>query len=88
VAPPLLGLRAGYSGVEIGVLTAISAVAQKAIRRVLGPVMRVISDWTLVATAGMLPAVPAPALDGTRLLPRWRGGAAIQREKRWEQRLR
>ncbi|MGH3663978.1 MAG: MFS transporter [Micromonosporaceae bacterium] len=54
VALPLLALRAGYSGIEVGVLTAVSAVAQVAVRMVLGPVMRSVSDWVLIAAAGVL----------------------------------
>ncbi len=54
VALPLLAIAAGYSGVEIGVLTAMSALSQMATRMVLGPVMRVVPEWTLVAAAGLL----------------------------------
>ncbi len=54
VAVPLLAIEAGYSGVGIGLLTAASAVSQMATRMVLGPVMRVLPDWTLVASAGLL----------------------------------
>jgi MFS family permease len=53
VALPLLALRAGYSGVEVGLLTAASAVSQMSARMVLGRVMRVLPDWTLVAAAGV-----------------------------------
>jgi MFS family permease len=54
VALPLLAISAGYSGVEIGVLTAVSAAAQMTTRMVLGPVMRVVPDWTLIAAAGLM----------------------------------
>ncbi|WP_448615218.1 MFS transporter [Modestobacter sp. URMC 112] len=54
VALPLLALRAGYSATEIGVLTAVSAVSQMAVRLVLGRVMRIWADWTLIAGAGVL----------------------------------
>ncbi|GAB3353911.1 MFS transporter [Modestobacter lapidis] len=54
VALPLLALRAGYSAAEIGVLTAVSAVSQLAIRLVLGRLMRIWADWTLIAGAGVL----------------------------------
>lgn len=54
VALPLLAIAAGYSGVEIGVLTAVSAAAQMATRLVLGPAMRVFPDWTLIASAALL----------------------------------
>jgi MFS family permease len=54
LALPLLALRAGYSGVDIGVLTAIAAVSQILIRVVLGRLMRIFPDWTLVAAAGLL----------------------------------
>lgn len=51
VAMPLLALEAGYSSVEIGLLTAVSAVSQMATRFLLGPAMRIVADWTLVAAA-------------------------------------
>jgi MFS family permease len=57
VALPLVALKAGYTGVGIGVLTAISAVAQLATRLALGPIMRVFPDWTLIASAGLLLAL-------------------------------
>ena len=54
VALPLLALRTGYSAAEIGALTAVSAVSQMAVRLVLGRVMRIWADWTLIAGAGVL----------------------------------
>ncbi|MQA61266.1 MAG: MFS transporter [Actinophytocola sp.] len=54
LALPLLALRAGYSGVDVGVLTAIAAVSQLLIRLVLGKLMRIFPDWTLIAAAGLL----------------------------------
>jgi MFS family permease len=54
VAMPLLALQAGYSAVEIGALTAVSAVSQMSIRLVLGWVMRRWPDWILIAGAGVL----------------------------------
>ena len=54
VALPLLALRAGYSAAGIGALTAVSAVSQMAVRLVLGRVMRIWADWTLIAGAGVL----------------------------------
>lgn len=54
VALPLLAIEAGYSAVEIGVLTAVSAIAQMTARLGLGVVMRVLPDWTLVAAATLV----------------------------------
>lgn len=54
VALPLLAIAAGYSVAEIGVLTAVSAIAQMTTRLVLGPVMRIFPDWTLIAAASVL----------------------------------
>lgn len=51
VAVPLLAVAAGYSAVEIGLLTAVSAIAQMTSRLGLGRVMRVFPDWVLVAAA-------------------------------------
>jgi MFS family permease len=52
VALPLLALRTGYSPAQVGVLTAISAIAQLAIRLVLGAAMRLVGDWVLIVAAG------------------------------------
>jgi MFS family permease len=54
VALPLLAIAAGYSGVEVGVLTAVSALSQMGVRLVLGLVMRLLPDWTLIAAAALL----------------------------------
>jgi MFS family permease len=54
VALPLLAIAAGYSAIEIGVLTALSALSQMSTRLVLGPIMRVFPEWTLVLAAGVL----------------------------------
>ncbi|MPZ82099.1 MAG: MFS transporter [Actinophytocola sp.] len=53
VALPLLALRTGYSAAEVGILTAVSAIAQMATRLVLGAVMRRIGDWVLIVGAGL-----------------------------------
>lgn len=50
---PLLALHAGYSPTEVGVFTAVSAVAQMATRAVLGPVMRLVGDWVLIVGAAV-----------------------------------
>ena len=57
VALPLLAVASGYSGAEVGVLTAISALAQMVTRLFLGPLMRVFADRVLVLLAGVLLAV-------------------------------
>ena len=54
VAVPLLAIAAGYNGIEIGILAALSALSQMSTRLVLGPVMRVFPEWTLVLAAGLL----------------------------------
>lgn len=54
VALPLLAISVGYSGVEIGVLTAVAALSQMATRLVLGPLMRIFPDWILIVSAGAL----------------------------------
>ena len=53
VALPLLALRAGYSPAQVGVFTAVSAVAQMATRLVLGAAMRRVGDWVLILGAGV-----------------------------------
>ena len=54
VALPLLALAEGYSSVQIGVLTATSAVAQLVVRLVIGTLMRRYPDWVLVLLAAFL----------------------------------
>jgi MFS family permease len=62
VAFPLIALDAGYSGVEVGVLTACSAITQMATRTVLGRVMRHVSDRSLVTMAACLVALSTGVL--------------------------
>ncbi|MCW3839874.1 MFS transporter [Micromonospora yasonensis] len=70
VALPLLALRSGYSPVEVGVLTAISAVAQMATRLLLGAAMRLVGDWVLVLAAAATLCLSNGLLVGsTALLP-------------------
>jgi MFS family permease len=57
VALPLLALAAGYTAAQIGVLTAVSAVAQLAVRTTVPALTRRFSDRTLVTTATVLLAV-------------------------------
>ncbi|WP_395103981.1 MFS transporter [Actinomadura sp. SCN-SB] len=57
VAMPLLALQAGYSGTEIGVYTALSAVAQLCTRLVMGPAMRLLPDRDFIVLAAALLAV-------------------------------
>ncbi len=88
VAVPLLAVAAGYSAVEIGVLTAVSAIAQMTSRLGLGRVMRVFPDWVLVAaatamlaascavaalSAAVVPMVAAQLLQGTSRACFWTG---------------
>ena len=54
VALPLLALAEGYSSVQIGVLTAISAAAQLVMRLGIGALMRRYPDWVLVLLAALL----------------------------------
>lgn len=51
---PLVALDAGYSQADVGLLTAASAVAQIAVRLVLGAAMRRFPDRALVTAAGAL----------------------------------
>ncbi|MFZ5850457.1 MAG: MFS transporter, partial [Actinomycetota bacterium] len=54
VATPLLAVRSGYSGIEVGLLVAVSALTQMATRLVLGRAMRIVGDWVLVVAAAAL----------------------------------
>lgn len=57
MALPLLALAAGYGGAAIGVLTAVSAAAQMAVRSTLGWMLSRVPDRTLVVVAALLLAV-------------------------------
>ena len=57
VALPLLALEAGYSGVEVGLLVALSAVSQMLSRIGMGSWMNRFPDWTFVLAAAVLLAV-------------------------------
>jgi MFS family permease len=54
VAVPLLAVREGYSGAEIGVLTALSALAQMTTRLCMGAAMRRFPDWLFVTASTVL----------------------------------
>jgi MFS family permease len=54
VAIPLMAVEAGYSGTEIGVLTALSALVQMATRVCMGAAMRRLPDWTFITMATVL----------------------------------
>lgn len=52
VVVPLVAVRAGYSPSQVGLLVAVAAVAQIAIRLCMGALMRTFSDkWFLIAAA-------------------------------------
>ena len=70
LALPLLALRAGYSIAGVGLLTAVSAVAQMSTRLALGAAMRRYGDWTLIASAAlMLAASNALAAVSAAVVP-------------------
>lgn len=70
VALPLLALEAGYSGVEVGVLVAVSALAQMLSRIGMGAWMNRFPDWTFVLAAAVLLAVSnAAAALTTAVVP-------------------
>lgn len=62
VAVPLLALHEGYDAVQVGVLAALPAATQMTTRFVLGAVMRLMSDWVLVAAAAAMLAVASMIL--------------------------
>jgi MFS family permease len=57
VALPLVALRAGYDGTQIGMLTGCNALAAMAVRPALAWAMRVVPDRTLVTAALILIAM-------------------------------
>lgn len=62
VALPLIALKAGYTGEQVGVLTACSAITQMAIRTVLGRAMRYVADRSLIMVASCLLALSTGVL--------------------------
>ncbi len=57
VALPLLALDAGYTGVQVGVLVALSAVTQMLGRVGMGSWMNRFADWSFVITASAMLAL-------------------------------
>ncbi|MBI2242657.1 MAG: MFS transporter [Nocardioides sp.] len=88
VALPLQALAVGYTAVEVGVLTAVSAISQLVTRMFLGSVMRRVPDWIIiaaacallsvsclvvVATSAVVPFVAAQLLQGISRACFWTG---------------
>lgn len=70
VALPLLALRSGFSSAQVGVLVALSALAQMGSRLGMGAWMRRYPDWTFVLAAGaLLAASNTIAVVTTALAP-------------------
>jgi MFS family permease len=76
VAMPLLALQAGYSGTEIGVYAALSALSQLGTRMAMGPAMRLLPDRDFVVLAALLLAVSS-GLAAMSALPLWYGLAQL-----------
>ncbi|WMY79948.1 MFS transporter [Citricoccus sp. I39-566] len=62
VVVPLLGVHAGYSNSEIGLLVAIAAVAQLVTRLFMGTLMRKIPDKSFLVGSGVMIAVSCTLL--------------------------
>lgn len=88
VALPLLALHVGYGGVEIGLLTAASAVSQFSVRASLGAAMRrwpdkylvvvaaalmVASNLTVLVSTAVVPFLVAQLLQGASRAAFWTG---------------
>jgi MFS family permease len=70
VALPLLALEAGYSGVQVGILVALSALTQMLARIGMGSWMNRFPDWTFVlASAVVLGISNAAAALSTAWVP-------------------
>jgi MFS family permease len=70
VALPLIALRAGYDGTQIGILVACSALAAMGVRPLLARVMRIVPDRVLVAaSAGLLALSSGFALASLAMVP-------------------
>ena len=65
VAVPLQAVASGYGAVEIGVLTAVSAVSQMVSRMFLGRAMRRWPDWWIIAASCVLLAASCLVLVAT-----------------------
>lgn len=62
VVVPLLGVHAGYSASEVGLLVAVAAIAQLVTRLCMGAVMRRIPDTSLLVAAALMIAVSSALL--------------------------
>ncbi|PLC10883.1 MFS transporter [Kocuria flava] len=62
VVVPLLGIHAGYSASEIGLLVAVAAVAQLVTRLCMGALMRRIPDRSFLIASGLMIAVSCALL--------------------------
>ncbi|KLU09356.1 MFS transporter [Kocuria sp. SM24M-10] len=62
VVVPLLGVHAGYSVSEIGLLVAVAAVAQLVTRLCMGTLMRKIPDRSFLVASGLMIAVSCALL--------------------------
>lgn len=62
VVVPLLGIHAGYSASEIGLLVAVAAVAQLITRLCMGALMRRIPDRSFLIASGVMIAVSCALL--------------------------
>jgi MFS family permease len=70
VALPLLALEAGYSGVQVGILVALSALTQMLARIGMGSWMNRFPDWTFIlASAVLLGVSNAAAALSTAWVP-------------------
>ena len=70
VALPLLALEAGYSGVQVGILVALSALTQMLARIGMGSWMNRFPDWTFIlASAVVLGVSNAAAALSTAWVP-------------------
>ena len=61
VALPLLALEAGYSGVQVGVLVALSALTQMLARIGMGSWMNRFPDWTFILASAVVLGVSCAA---------------------------
>lgn len=88
VALPLQALAVGYTAVEVGVLTAVSAISQMVSRILLGRVMRRVPDWVIIvgacallslsclivaASSAVVPFVAAQLIQGVSRACFWTG---------------
>lgn len=78
IVVPLLAVSIGYSAAQVGLLVAVSAIAQIIMRMFMGAMMRRVSDKVLLIAAGIMIALSAAMIAFSTMLMVFVGSQLIQ----------